>query len=119
MEYKEALKIQSEAGVLVNPRPADEEYTKYSFPSKNLEYMLWNKPVAVFKLSGIPDEYDDVLIYFSDKSPEKMAEVINGIFEKPEEELLKIGKRTTEFAVNNKNNIKQTAKILSCLKGDS
>ena len=119
VEYKEALKIQSEAGVLVNPRPADEEYTKYSFPSKNLEYMLWNKPVAVFKLSGIPDEYDDVLIYFSDKSPEKMAEVINGIFEKPEEELLKIGKRTTEFAVNNKNNIKQTAKILSCLKGDS
>ena len=119
VEYKEALKIQSEAGVLVNPRPADEEYTKYSFPSKNLEYMLWNKPVAVFKLSGIPDEYDDVLIYFSDKNPEKMAEVINGIFEKPEEELLKIGKRTTEFAVNNKNNIKQTAKILSCLKGDS
>ena len=31
------------ADVLVNPRPNEGEYTKYSFPSKNIEYLLSGK----------------------------------------------------------------------------
>ena len=45
------------ADVLVNPRKNDEVYTKYSFPSKNIEYLLSGHPVVGYMLDGIPKEY--------------------------------------------------------------
>ena len=36
---------EQKASLLVNPRPSDPEYTKYSFPSKNMEYMASGTPV--------------------------------------------------------------------------
>lgn len=32
------------ATLLVNLRPSNEEFTKYSFPSKNMEYMVLGTP---------------------------------------------------------------------------
>ena len=49
------------ANVLVNPRPNNEEYTKYSFPSKNIEYLMTGKPVVAYMLDGMPDYYMDFL----------------------------------------------------------
>ena len=45
------------ADVLENPRLNDEEYTKYSFPSKNIEYLLSGNPVVASMLSGMPEDY--------------------------------------------------------------
>lgn len=118
VKYEEALKLQGRASLLVNPRPDEEEYTKYSFPSKNLEYMLWNKPVLVYKLSGIPKEYDEVLLYFSSTEPEKMAETIDEILRRPKEELEEIGRKTTKFALEEKNYQKQTKKMIQCFKAE-
>ena len=101
------------ATLLVNPRLSDEEYTKYSFPSKNLEYMLYEKPVLVFKLPGIPNEYDEVLNYFRSNEPEKMAQDIMKICTLTESERMEIGKKTTAFVKYNKNYLKQTRKIVS------
>lgn len=118
VSYEEALRFQGEADVLVNPRPNNETYTKYSFPSKNLEYMMWGKPVLVYKLDGIPDEYDEVFFYFNETKPEAMAKTIDELFEKSERELNKLGKDTRDFALKRKNHIIQTEKILSCLLGE-
>ena len=49
------------ADVLVNPRPNNEEYTKYSFPSKNIEYLMTGKPVVAYMLDGMPGYYKDFL----------------------------------------------------------
>lgn len=49
------------ADILVNPRPNNEEYTKYSFPSKNIEYLITGKPVVAYMLDGIPKLYEDFL----------------------------------------------------------
>ncbi len=49
------------ADVLVNPRPNNEEYTKYSFPSKNIEYLMTGKPVVAYMLDGMPKGYADFL----------------------------------------------------------
>lgn len=51
----------SGAAVLVNPRPNDEEYTKYSFPSKNIEYLMSAKPTVAYMLDGMPSVYKDFL----------------------------------------------------------
>ena len=42
----------------MNPRSADAEYTKYSFPSKTIEYLATGVPVVMNRLPGIPEEYE-------------------------------------------------------------
>ena len=59
----EVARLRAKSAVLVNPRPNEGEYTKYSFPSKTMEYMTSGKPVVMYKLDGIPDEYDKYLNY--------------------------------------------------------
>ena len=54
---EEAIKWQKKATVLVNPRNNNSEYTKYSFPSKNIEYLLTGKPVIGYMLDGMPEIY--------------------------------------------------------------
>lgn len=51
------ISLQVSAALLVNPRRPDGEYTKYSFPSKIIEYMASGRPVLMYRLPGIPDEY--------------------------------------------------------------
>lgn len=53
----EAHKWQEKASVLINPRPNNEEYTKYSFPSKIIEYLMTEKAVIAYMLDGMPIEY--------------------------------------------------------------
>lgn len=60
------------AAVLVNPRQNNEEYTKYSFPSKNIEYLMTGKPVVAYMLDGMPDCYTD-FIYPIDQSNEPVS----------------------------------------------
>lgn len=67
IEYKgmvtarEAKEHINMADVLVNPRPNNEEYTKYSFPSKNIEYLMTGKPVVAYMLDGMPQHYKEFL----------------------------------------------------------
>lgn len=53
------------ADVLVNPREDNEEYTKYSFPSKTIEYLVSGNPVVGYKLGGMPACYADFM-YLAD-----------------------------------------------------
>ena len=39
MNHPKIVKEEKKSTLLVNPRFTNEEYTKYSFPSKNMEYM--------------------------------------------------------------------------------
>ena len=64
--HDEALAIQRSAFVLVNPRKPEGKYTQYSFPSKTMEYMLTGRPVLMYKLPGVPTEYDPYLNYVGD-----------------------------------------------------
>lgn len=75
--------LQNSANILINPRMNDSEYTKYSFPSKTLEYLATGNPVISYKLDGIPKEYDDVLIYPCDESCAGLAETIRKVFTEP------------------------------------
>ena len=49
------------ADVLINPRPNDEDYTRYSFPSKNIEFLMSGKPVAAYMLDGMPHIYKEFI----------------------------------------------------------
>lgn len=111
----EVERLRSQATVLVNPRPNEGEYTKYSFPSKTMGYMASGKPVVMCKLDGIPDEYDPYLVYAKDSSVNALADALKQVFDMSEEERRVLGKRACDFIVCNKNAVVQAKKILEMI----
>ena len=114
----EALGYQQYATVLVNPRMNNEEFTKYSFPSKNMEYLSSGKPLIAYKLDGIPDEYDEYISYVNGNSTEMLREKIIELCEKSSEERYSIGINAMTFVRERKNKIIQTSRILFMLGVD-
>lgn len=72
----EAREWMHKANVLVNPRQNNEEYTKYSFPSKTVEYLLSGNAVVAYKLDGMPDVYRDFLTIVEDDRLESLSAAI-------------------------------------------
>lgn len=116
LDRTQVIPLQKNATVLVNPRQDINEFTKYSFPSKTLEYLVSGVPIVAYKLAGIPDEYDEFIEYVPDNSPKSLAESIMKIIDLPPEKRRFIGERAKEFAEKNKNYIAQTKKILNFLE---
>lgn len=110
---EEVLKREKQATLLLNIRNGEDEYTKYSFPSKMIEYMLSGTPLVTTKLSGIPDEYYGYCYAISERTPESIAEQIDVIL--ADKDLAQMGERAREFVLEKKNNIVQTRSILKFL----
>lgn len=108
----EVVKEQMKATLLINPRPSNEEFTKYSFPSKNMEYMASGTPVLTTYLPGMPEEYKKYVYIFDDETENGMTETLKIILSKSQEELEEKGKSAKEFVLKRKNNIIQTRKII-------
>lgn len=109
---KEVLEWQKKATVLVNPRQNNEEFTKYSFPSKTMEYLSSGIPVVAYKLDGIPDEYDRYIQYVEDDSIESLQKKLTAVCELPIEERRKLGEAGRNFALTEKNSTVQVKKIV-------
>ena len=106
-----ARELQRGAYLLVNPRNSGDEYTKYSFPSKILEYMLSGTPVVTMPLKGIPEEYYEHLIIVENSLEETLKSALNEDVEK----LFIKGRNAMEFVRDNKNAFVQTKKIIEVL----
>lgn len=76
LDREKMNELEKQIDIYVNPRTNSGEFTKYSFPSKNLEYLKTGKPVIAFKLDGIPDEYDEYLNYPYSETAESLKEKI-------------------------------------------
>lgn len=113
LNRNEVLSYMQKATVIVNPRQNIDAFTKYSFPSKNLEALSSGIPLIAYKLDGIPDEYDPYIFYVSDNSIEALTNKIIEICEMPSEKLIQFGKSARDFVLNNKTSKIQTQKILS------
>ena len=112
----QALSLQKHAAILINPRQNNEEFTKYSFPSKTMEYLAAGVPVVAYKLDGIPEEYDKYIVYVSNNAPESLAETILHVLSWSNETRIKFGKAGQSFVLKEKNNLKQTKRILEFIK---
>ena len=106
-----ARELQRGAYLLVNPRNSGDEYTKYSFPSKILEYMLSGTPVVTMALKGIPEEYYEHLIIVENS----LEETFKSALSLDAEELALKGKNAMEFVKSEKNAFVQTKKIIEIL----
>ncbi len=103
------------ASLLVNPRFTTEAFTKYSFPSKNMEYMASGTPLLTTNLPGMPKEYHNYVFLFKEETVEGYADTIRKILSKPESELISFGLKAKKFVLENKNNIVQGKRIIEFL----
>lgn len=112
---EQVAELQQKADILINPRPNEGEYTKYSFPSKTMEYMISEKPVIMYKLDGIPSEYDRYIYYITGDSPEGIKNAIIDVLSRDPFEKAEYTKSAARFVINNKNSKVQAKKILDFL----
>ena len=76
---KIVVENQLKATLLVNPRPSTEEFTKYSFPSKNMEYMVSGTAMITTRLPGMPSDYLEFVKLFEEESVKGMFETLTAI----------------------------------------
>lgn len=110
------IKLQKRATVLINPRSEKEEFTKYSFPSKNMEYLLSGIPVMAALLPGMSEEYRDYMYVIEDCSCEGICSTLRKVFSNTPQELHEKGQRARQFVLNNKNNVRQAERLISLLE---
>ena len=106
------VKAELKATLLVNPRPTNEEYTKYSFPSKNMEYMASGTPVLTTELPGMPEDHKPYVFFIKDETADGIAETLRNVLEKTPEQLHSFGLSAKDFILKEKNNISQAKKVL-------
>lgn len=109
------VKKQIEATLLINPRPSNQEYTRYSFPSKNMEYMVSGTPIVTTRLPGMPDEYREYVYIFNDESVSGMYTELKSLLSKSRSELNTFGGKAKQFVLDKKNNIVQTQRLINLL----
>lgn len=112
---QEIVEKEQEATLLVNPRPTNEEYVKYSFPSKTMEYMASGTPVLTTVLPGMPKEYYPYLFLLEDETAEGIAQALTELLTKSDEELFEKGRRARAFVLDQRNNLVQAQKIIQML----
>lgn len=107
------IEKEIEANLLVNPRPINQEFTKYSFPSKNMEYMVSGTPILTTKLPGMPIEYYNYVYLIEGNKAKDITNALDKIFKNSKKDLHEMGKKAKKFVLDNKNNIIQAKNILN------
>ena len=112
---KEMEDIKDECDFLINPRKPTGTYTLYSFPSKTMEYLASGKPTIMYKLEGIPDEYDPYINYLDIEKD--LREQLTYIFESDYAEALKTAEQGYKFVSCEKNAEIQAKRVADFLRG--
>ena len=110
------LEYEKKATLLVNPRSVQEEFTKYSFPSKTIEYMASGTALLTTRLEGIPKEYFNYVFSVEDNDVELLKKAIGKIFLLSDQELILKGENARIFVLEQKNAKVQVARIIGFLK---
>jgi glycosyltransferase involved in cell wall biosynthesis len=106
------ISLQKQATLLINPRHKSDDYTKYSFPSKTMEYMASGTPTLMSHLLSIPKEYDEFLHYFEGETSSAIAKKIQEICEMDSSKLNEFGARARHFILTEKVPKPQVCKLL-------
>lgn len=109
---QEVLELQITSTLLINPRRPDNTITKYSFPSKTMEYLASGTPMIGYKLQGIPEEYYQYYYIIDDTADDGLFNTMKKCMQLSFNELNDKGKLAREFILSSKTAKQQVAKIL-------
>ena len=99
---EEIVKRQCEATLLINPRPSAEEFCKYSFPSKTIEYMASGTPVLMTRLPGVPEEYFQYVFTIPKETCEGMEIELKSVLGQPTSNLLERARLARRYVESSK-----------------
>lgn len=111
-----ALALQKSADILVNPRRPDGEFTRYSFPSKTMEYLASGKLTIMHALPAMPPEYGPYILAPSAPTAEGLADAIAGAANMPAEQRSIRGAAARAFILAEKTPAAQVSRILALWK---
>ncbi len=103
--------LLQKATVLVQLAPANQEFTKYFFPSKIMNYMASGTPMISTKIKGIPNEYYEYCYIFNSSKTIQMKDRLIEVCEKSPDELKEFGEKAKNFVLKNKNPVAQVRKV--------
>lgn len=115
---EEVRSLQKQVTLLVNPRHSTEDFTKYSFPSKTLEYMASGTPVLMSPLPSMPEEYKQHLYLFKDESIDGIKHMLEEVLNYKSSELTFKGNSGRNFILHHKDSLKQIRKIVELIKNN-
>ncbi len=113
----EIVEKEQQAALLVNPRPTHEEYVKYSFPSKTMEYMASGTPVLTTRLPGMPAEYEPHVYFIEEENAAGVEKALKEVLRLDDGVLFEKGSAARKFVLEERNNVVQAKKILDMLEG--
>lgn len=116
VSHQEAIALSLQATALINPRTSTGEFTKYSFPSKVLEYMNSGRPVIMCRLPGMPEEYYQYVYMIDNESSDGFAKTIDYVLSRDDAELEERGNAAKEFVRKYKNSTYQTGKLFDLIR---
>lgn len=107
--------LEKHVQLLINPRLPNGDITRFSFPSKTIEYLVSGTPMLGYHLEGIPAEYYNYFYTPENYSIEALAKKIKEIFGLSEEERNKFGREAESFIMNQKNPEVQIKRVINFL----
>lgn len=108
----EVRELEKKAKVLVNLRMPDAPITKYSFPSKLLEYIASGTLVLSTRLEGIPQEYYEYIIPVNSLELRDVMNDLSKVLRMKDDEYIALAERAQQFITYNKNKNVQAARVL-------
>lgn len=116
VSHGEILRQERKASLLVNPRPVDDEYVKYSFPSKNMEYMASGTPVLLTNIPSLPNEYKEYVFLAENGSCAEIQRMITEIKNFEDQNFtVKKAEFARNFILENKREYIQAARLVEFL----
>lgn len=110
-----ARSFQQEATILVNPRTSEGAYTKYSFPSKTMEYLASGKSVIMNAIPCIPIEYFNYAFAPQNEAVEELSKTIQMVMAMDKKDRIERQVKGREFIYNHKNSKTQVGRIIQMI----
>lgn len=113
---EEVFEVEKKASLLVNPRPTSPKYTRYSFPSKTIEYMASGTPLLTTRLPGIPEEYYEFFYTIDGDTAEDVSKALKKVFSYSAQDRTNKGLSARDFVLSQKSNLVQSKKIIGFIE---
>ena len=111
LSSKDLKRLQQQASVLFNPVSSKEEFTKYFFPSKTMEYLASGTPTVMSRLKCMPKEYESYVFYYDEDTPKAIKDKIIEVCSLSDEQRKEYGIKARQFILKEKNADIQAARV--------
>lgn len=112
--HEEVKNLEKQVKILVNLRDSGNPLTRYSFPSKIIEYLASGAQVVSTRLEGIPNEYFDFInpVEENDMTADGISRIFDRILSLPQNELKHKATKNLDFLRQKKSAEIQSKRII-------